>query len=151
AVRGGGGRPDPPGCRPGPAGLRPARHRAPVPGEGGQAAEGPPEEGGGQEARHQEAELARPPSQQRFGKPRRRDLTGHSLEIAWAAVRIAPWNLAALPSERQDRLHHFLEYAQPDVLCLQETKLSDDAFPALDLLGRGYESVHHGEGRWNGV
>jgi exodeoxyribonuclease-3 len=66
-------------------------------------------------------------------------------------VRIATWNLAALTSERQDRLHHFLEYARPDVLCLQETKLSDDAFPALDLLGRGYESVHFGEGRWNGV
>jgi exodeoxyribonuclease III len=68
-----------------------------------------------------------------------------------AAVRIATWNLAALTSERLDRLHHFLDYAQPDVLCLQETKLSDDAWPALDLLGLGYESAHHGEGRWNGV
>jgi len=66
-------------------------------------------------------------------------------------VRIATWNLAALTAERQDRLHGFLEYAQPDILCLQETKLSDDAFPALDLLARGYEAVHHGEGRWNGV
>jgi exodeoxyribonuclease-3 len=49
------------------------------------------------------------------------------------------------------RLHTWLEEAQPDVLCLQETKLSDDAFPALELLGRGYESAHHGQGRWNGV
>lgn len=68
-----------------------------------------------------------------------------------SAVRIATWNLAALTAERQDRLHDFLAYAEPDVLCLQETKLSDDAFPAMDLLARGYESAHFGEGRWNGV
>jgi exodeoxyribonuclease III len=68
-----------------------------------------------------------------------------------AFVRIATWNVASLTPERLQRLHDWLGYAQPDVLCLQETKLSDDAFPALDLLGRGYESVHHGQGRWNGV
>jgi exodeoxyribonuclease-3 len=66
-------------------------------------------------------------------------------------VRIATWNLASLTAERRDRLAHFLEYAQPDVVCLQETKLGDDAWPALDFLGLGYESAHHGEGRWNGV
>jgi exodeoxyribonuclease-3 len=68
-----------------------------------------------------------------------------------AVVRIATWNVASLTSERLERLHGWLSYAQPDVLCLQETKLTDDAFPALDLLGRGYESVHYGQGRWNGV
>ena len=41
--------------------------------------------------------------------------------------------------------------AQPDVLCMQETKLADDAFPALTFSALGYESVHHGQGRWNGV
>jgi exodeoxyribonuclease III len=66
-------------------------------------------------------------------------------------VRIATWNVAALTAERIERLHGWLDYAEPDVLCLQETKLSDDAFPALELLGRGYDAVHHGEGRWNGV
>jgi exodeoxyribonuclease-3 len=66
-------------------------------------------------------------------------------------VRIATWNVASLTPERIVRLHGWLDYAQPDVLCLQETKLSDDAFPALELLGLGYESVHHGTGRWNGV
>lgn len=66
-------------------------------------------------------------------------------------MRIATWNVAALTSERLERLHGWLSYAKPDVLCLQETKLSDNAFPALDLLGRGYESVHYGQGRWNGV
>jgi exodeoxyribonuclease-3 len=66
-------------------------------------------------------------------------------------VRIATWNVASLTSERLQRLHGWLDYAQPDVLCLQETKLADDAFPALELLGRGYTSIHHGTGRWNGV
>jgi exodeoxyribonuclease III len=66
-------------------------------------------------------------------------------------VRIATWNVASLTAERIVRLHDWLDYAQPDVLCLQETKMSDDAFPALEFLGLGYESAHHGEGRWNGV
>jgi exodeoxyribonuclease-3 len=66
-------------------------------------------------------------------------------------VRIATWNVAALTAERIGRLHGWLDYAEPDVLCLQETKMSDDAFPAMELLGRGYDAVHHGEGRWNGV
>jgi exodeoxyribonuclease III len=66
-------------------------------------------------------------------------------------VRIATWNVASLTAERMVRLHDWLEYAQPDVLCLQETKMADDAWPALDFLGRGYESAHHGQGQWNGV
>ncbi|HEY3141167.1 MAG TPA: exodeoxyribonuclease III [Acidimicrobiales bacterium] len=66
-------------------------------------------------------------------------------------MRIATWNLAALTSERLVRLHDWLDYAQPDVLCLQETKLSDDAFPAMEFLAREYEAAHHGQGRWNGV
>jgi len=66
-------------------------------------------------------------------------------------MRIATWNVASLTPERLVRLYDWLDYTQPDVVCLQETKLSDDAFPALELLGRGYESAHHGHGRWNGV
>src|SRR5690349_18849837 len=34
---------------------------------------------------------------------------------------------------------------------MQETKLSDSAFPALTFAGLGYESAHHGQGQWNGV
>jgi exodeoxyribonuclease-3 len=37
------------------------------------------------------------------------------------------------------------------VVCMQETKLADAAFPAMALAALGYEAVHHGEGRWNGV
>jgi exodeoxyribonuclease III len=66
-------------------------------------------------------------------------------------VRIATWNVNALTHERIDRVVGWLDIAEPDVVCLQETKLTDDGFPALEFLARGYESAHHGEGRWNGV
>jgi exodeoxyribonuclease-3 len=49
------------------------------------------------------------------------------------------------------RVEEWIEYAQPDILCMQETKLADAAFPGLAFAGLGYESAHHGEGRWNGV
>jgi exodeoxyribonuclease III len=66
-------------------------------------------------------------------------------------VRIATWNVNALTAERIERVAGWLDIARPDVLCLQETKQSDTTFPALDFHAKGYASVHHGEGRWNGV
>jgi exodeoxyribonuclease III len=65
-------------------------------------------------------------------------------------MRIATWNVNSLKA-RLPRVEAWLQYAQPDVLCLQETKLADDAFPQLTFEALGYESVHHGQGRWNGV
>jgi exodeoxyribonuclease III len=65
-------------------------------------------------------------------------------------VRIATWNVNSLKA-RQERVEEWLAYARPDVLCLQETKLSDDAFPHLAYSALGYDSVHHGHGQWNGV
>jgi exodeoxyribonuclease-3 len=49
------------------------------------------------------------------------------------------------------RVEQWLADVQPDVLCMQETKLSDDAFPALTFMSMGYEAAHHGQGQWNGV
>ena len=49
------------------------------------------------------------------------------------------------------RVEEWLAYADADVVCLQETKLADKAFPALTFQGLGYESVHAGQGQWNGV
>jgi len=49
------------------------------------------------------------------------------------------------------RVEEWIAYAQPDVLCLQETKLSDATFPALAFQALGYETAHHGSGQWNGV
>ena len=65
-------------------------------------------------------------------------------------MRIATWNVNSLKA-RLPRVEAWLQYARPDVLCLQETKLADDAFPQLTFEALGYESVHHGNGRWNGV
>ena len=86
----------------------------------------------------------------RLPRPTRRD-PGPGPSIGSGAVRIATWNVNSLTGERIDRVVGWLDIGQPDVLCLQETKLADDAFPALEFHARGYESVHHGEGRWNGV
>jgi exodeoxyribonuclease-3 len=49
------------------------------------------------------------------------------------------------------RVEEWLAEVQPDVLCMQETKLADGAFPALAFAALGYEAVHHGQGQWNGV
>jgi exodeoxyribonuclease-3 len=68
-------------------------------------------------------------------------------------VRVATWNVNSV-KQRVPRLLPWLDQRKPDVVCLQETKLADDAFRALlagELAGRGYEMALHGEPRWNGV
>ena len=65
-------------------------------------------------------------------------------------MRIATWNVNSL-KVRLPKVEEWLAYARPDVLCMQETKLADSAFPALAFSALGYESAHCGEGRWNGV
>ena len=65
-------------------------------------------------------------------------------------MRFATWNVNSLKA-RQERVEEWLGYAEPDVLCVQETKLSDKTFPQLSFGALGYESVHHGPGQWNGV
>jgi exodeoxyribonuclease-3 len=68
-------------------------------------------------------------------------------------VRIATWNVNSL-KQRLPRLLPWLDQRKPDVVCLQETKLADDAFAELlgdQLSERGYEAAAHGEAAWNGV
>ena len=65
-------------------------------------------------------------------------------------MRVATWNVNSLGA-RLPRVEAWLDEVQPDVVCLQETKLADSAFPALPFKERGYDAVHHGQGRWNGV
>ena len=65
-------------------------------------------------------------------------------------MRIATWNVNSLPA-RLPRLLSWLEAAQPDVVVLQETKIAQEAFPTAEVAAAGYESVHRGQGRWNGV
>jgi exodeoxyribonuclease-3 len=65
-------------------------------------------------------------------------------------VRIATWNVNSL-SARLPAVEKWLERAAPDVLLMQETKLADEKVPELSFEMAGYQLVHHGEGRWNGV
>ena len=66
------------------------------------------------------------------------------------SVRIATWNVNSLKA-RTDAVDKWLERADPDVLLMQETKLSDADAPVMQFQMAGYHLVHHGEGRWNGV
>jgi exodeoxyribonuclease III len=68
-------------------------------------------------------------------------------------VRIATWNVNSI-RQRVPRLLPWLDERRPDVVCLQETKLADDAFGDLlgaELADRGYAVAVHGEATWNGV
>jgi exodeoxyribonuclease-3 len=65
-------------------------------------------------------------------------------------VRIATWNLNSVTA-RLPRLVEWLAETQPDVLCVQETKVAADKFPTGEVQDLGYEVAHHGQGRWNGV
>jgi exodeoxyribonuclease-3 len=68
-------------------------------------------------------------------------------------VRLATWNVNSV-KQRVPRLLPWLDERQPDIVCLQETKLADEAFADLlgeELMSRGYEVAAHGEPQWNGV
>ena len=68
-------------------------------------------------------------------------------------MRIATWNVNSV-KQRVPRLLPWLDERRPDVVCLQETKIADDAFSELlgeALAERGYEVALHGSATWNGV
>ncbi len=68
-------------------------------------------------------------------------------------MRIATWNVNSV-KQRLPRLLPWLDERRPDVVCLQETKLADDAFARLladELAERDYAVAVHGEATWNGV
>ena len=68
-------------------------------------------------------------------------------------VRVATWNVNSA-KQRAARMLPWLDERRPDVVCLQETKLGDEAFDALlgeELAARGYAVARHGEAQWNGV
>ena len=65
-------------------------------------------------------------------------------------MRIATWNVNSL----KIRLSHLLDWladTRPDVVCLQETKIEDDKFPAAELRAAGYHAVYCGQKAYNGV
>jgi exodeoxyribonuclease-3 len=65
-------------------------------------------------------------------------------------VRIATWNINGLRA-RLDFLRIWLRERQPDVVGLQELKLTDDQFPSEAIEAEGYRALVHGQKSWNGV
>ncbi|MPZ58766.1 MAG: exodeoxyribonuclease III [Rhizobiales bacterium] len=65
-------------------------------------------------------------------------------------MRIASWNVNSI-KQRLDHLLRWLEAEQPDVVCLQETKCVDDAFPREPIEALGYNVAVHGQKAFNGV
>jgi len=65
-------------------------------------------------------------------------------------MKIATWNVNSIRA-RQERLLAWLGKHAPDVLCLQELKVTDDAFPYDAIKQAGYHPVAHGQKTYNGV
>ncbi len=65
-------------------------------------------------------------------------------------MRIATWNVNGLRA-RQDFVLHWLRERQPDVVGLQELKLTDEQFPVDVFEAEGYSALTHGQKAWNGV
>jgi exodeoxyribonuclease-3 len=65
-------------------------------------------------------------------------------------LRIATWNVNSIRT-RLPRVLDWLQRGDVDVLAMQETKCSDEQFPAMPFLELGYEVAHYGVNQWNGV
>jgi exodeoxyribonuclease III len=65
-------------------------------------------------------------------------------------MRIATWNVNSI-KQRIDSALTWLAERRPDIVCLQETKCVDDAFPRLEFEGLGYNVAVHGQKTFNGV
>ena len=65
-------------------------------------------------------------------------------------MRIATWNVNSI-RQRLELLLAWLKECQPDVVCLQEIKCVDEAFPRLEIEALGYNVVTHGQKTFNGV
>ncbi|MBS0587757.1 MAG: exodeoxyribonuclease III [Proteobacteria bacterium] len=65
-------------------------------------------------------------------------------------MKIATWNVNSL-KVRLPQVIDWLQANQPDMLCLQETKLTDENFPVEEIAAAGYQSIFTGQKTYNGV
>src|SRR5690348_2465118 len=65
-------------------------------------------------------------------------------------MKIATFNVNGIRA-RLANLLEWLERETPDIVCLQELKAPDDAFPAMAIKAAGYGAIWHGQKSWNGV
>ena len=67
-----------------------------------------------------------------------------------AHIDIATWNVNSVKA-RLPTVLRWVDEAKPDVICLQEIKCVDEAFPSLEFEDRGYTLLVHGQKSYNGV
>lgn len=65
-------------------------------------------------------------------------------------MRVITWNVNSIKA-RLPRVLELLAEHQPDVVCVQETKVASEAFPRDPIGEVGYDVIEHSQGRWNGV
>jgi len=65
-------------------------------------------------------------------------------------MRLATWNVNSIRA-REERLLRWLQSSRPDIVCLQELKVAEDAFPMDELRTLGYHAAIHGQKTYNGV
>ena len=65
-------------------------------------------------------------------------------------MKIATWNVNSVKA-RRERVLTWLDHHQPDVLCLQELKVTEDSFPHEDIHAAGYRAAVYGQKTYNGV
>jgi exodeoxyribonuclease III len=78
------------------------------------------------------------------------DIKGHARGVLPGAMRIASWNVNSVRT-RLDQVLAWLRQEQPDVLCLQETKVDDPLFPHRAFDELGYSATISGQKAYNGV
>ena len=66
------------------------------------------------------------------------------------SLKVVTWNLNSIRA-REERLLSWLSRQSPDVVCLQETKVTDEQFPYDAVKERGYHAAVHGQKTYNGV
>jgi exodeoxyribonuclease-3 len=84
------------------------------------------------------------------GSSRKRAARSRRLDYHARRVKVATYNVNGVSS----RLHALVAWIKrewPDVVCLQELKAPDNAFPAVPLRQIGYGAIWHGQASWNGV
>src|SRR6195256_3607349 len=73
-----------------------------------------------------------------------------SSKIQALPMRIATWNVNSV-KQRIENLTAWLKERAPDIVCLQETKTVDEAFPRAPIEALGYNVAVHGQKAFNGV
>lgn len=77
-------------------------------------------------------------------------MTRRARRKSQSLIKVATYNVNSLRA-RLPLVIELLRKESPDILCLQETKVSDEAFPAAEIEGLGYEVAFSGERTYNGV